>query len=218
MQPAGREVVAQLAASQKWASVVTIGRRPLDPPPPESSPGKLKQLTVNMDTLESESEVKSALSGVDSVFCALGTTRDVAGSAEVFKKVDYEYVAAAGLAAKLAGVPHFALVSAVGANPNIYANDWKAFHGLLYTKTKGLAEESIKGQHFSLTTIMRPGMLERGDLTRFGEKFGSLFMSTVAVSKVAAAMISDAEKFAAGAAGDENVKVWSMADIRKFES
>jgi hypothetical protein len=26
----------------------------------------------------------------------------------------------------------------VGANPNLWANDMKLFHGLLYSKTKGL--------------------------------------------------------------------------------
>jgi hypothetical protein len=36
----------------------------------------------------------------------------VAGSAEQFSKVDFEYVAAAATAAKEAGVPYFGLVSA----------------------------------------------------------------------------------------------------------
>lgn len=44
------------------------------------------------------------------------STPQAAGSAEQFKKVDYEYVAAAAAAAKAAGVPYFGLVSAqVGA-------------------------------------------------------------------------------------------------------
>jgi oxidoreductase len=172
-----------------------------------------------MDTLESDPQVASALSGADSVFCALGTTRATAGSAEVFKKVDYEYVAAAGRAAKKAGVPHFALVSAMGANANLWANDWKPFHGLLYAKTKGRAEEAIKEQNFNYVTIMRPGMLDRGDMARFGESFGSKLMSSVPVSTVAAAMIAEAEKYAAsagGVAGDEKVKIWSMKDIQHF--
>lgn len=40
------------------------------------------------------------------------TTQQDAGSAEVFKKVDYEYVAAAAKVAKAASVPYFGLVSA----------------------------------------------------------------------------------------------------------
>ncbi len=171
-----------------------------------------------MDDLESDPQVSAALGGVDSVFCALGTTRAVAGSAEAFKKVDYEYVAAAGRAASKAGVPHFGLVSAVGANPNLWANDWKPFHGLLYSKTKGLAEEAIKAQNFSHVTITRPGMLERGDLSRFGEKFWSNFISSVPTSKVAAVMIADAEKFAASSGGEvDKVKVLSLKEICNFE-
>jgi hypothetical protein len=61
----------------------------------------------------------------------------VAGSAEQFKKVDYEYVAAAATAAKAAGVPYFGLVSAQGANANVPASDFRLLHPLLYTQTKG---------------------------------------------------------------------------------
>jgi oxidoreductase len=61
-----------------------------------------------------------------------------AGSAEVFRKVDHDYVAAAAAAAKAAGVPYFGLVSAQGANAAMPASDWKLLHPLLYTRTKGL--------------------------------------------------------------------------------
>ncbi len=60
-----------------------------------------------------------------------------AGSAEAFRKVDLHYVEATARAAKAARVPHFSLVSAVGANAKIWASDLKPFHGLLYTKIKG---------------------------------------------------------------------------------
>jgi hypothetical protein len=67
-----------------------------------------------------------------------------AGSAEVFKKVDHDYVAAAAAAAKAAGVPYFGLVSAQGANAGMPASDWKLLHPLLYTRTKGLVSSNIK--------------------------------------------------------------------------
>jgi len=172
-----------------------------------------------MDTLEADPQVTTAMSGANSVFCALGTTRAVAGSAEAFKKVDYEYVAAAGRAAKTAGVPHFGLVSAQGANANLWASDWKVFHGLLYAKTKGLAEKSIQDQNFSYVTIMRPGLLERGELDRPLEKVYGKILTSVPVSKVAAVLIADAEKFAVGSVESNNkVKIWSMKDICNFES
>jgi hypothetical protein len=60
-----------------------------------------------------------------------------AGSAEGFRKVDYDYVAAAAAAAKAAGVPYFGLVSAQGANAGVPPSDWRLLHPLLYTHTKG---------------------------------------------------------------------------------
>jgi hypothetical protein len=67
-----------------------------------------------------------------------------AGSAEVFRKVDHDYVAAAAAAAKAAGVPYFGLVSAQGANAGVPASDWRLLHPLLYTRTKGLVSHSAK--------------------------------------------------------------------------
>lgn len=169
-----------------------------------------------MDTLESNDQVKQALSdGTNTVFCALGTTRAVAGSASAFKKVDYEYVAAAARAAKAAGVPSFSLVSAQGANASLWASDLAPFHGLLYAKTKGLAEEVVKHQGFDYVSIMRPGLLERGDLARGPEKLYAKLVSSVAASQVAKVMIGDAEK-PNRAAGEGGIKVWSMKEIQSY--
>jgi hypothetical protein len=52
-----------------------------------------------------------------------------AGSADAFKKVDLDYVAATARAAKAAAVPAFALVSAQGAKAGVWASDFKIFHG-----------------------------------------------------------------------------------------
>ena len=172
-----------------------------------------------MDTLETNPEVLSALSdGVDSVFCGLGTTRAVAGSADAFRKVDLDYVIAAAKASKASGVRHFSLVSAVGANPGLWASDWKPFHGLLYSQTKGKAEEAVKSEGFAYTTILRPGFLERGDLARGVENFFSKIVSSVAVSHVAAVMISDAEKFADSGNNDGGVEVLSMKEIQDYKT
>lgn len=199
--------------------MTTIGRRPLEPAPKESTPGKLKQLAVDMDTLESNPEVLSALSGgVDSVFCALGTTRSVAGTADAFRKVDLDYVAAAAKAAKASGVSQFSLVSAQGANAGLWSSDFKPFHGLLYSQTKGRAEEAVKAQGFSFVSIMRPGLLERGDLTRGPEKLYGKLMGSVPCSQVAAVMIAEAERFADSGSSDGGVKTWTMKDIQSFKA
>lgn len=61
-----------------------------------------------MDKME---EAAPHLQGAGVVFCCLGTTRKVAGSAEAFKKVDLEYVVRSAEESKKAGVGHFSLVT-----------------------------------------------------------------------------------------------------------
>lgn len=46
---------------------------------------------------------------------------------------------AASVLLQEAGVSHFSLVTAQGANKNMWANDWGIFHGLLYIKVCQLA-------------------------------------------------------------------------------
>lgn len=212
---AGGALVSQLVASPLWDKVITIGRRPVELAAPSD---KLTQVTINMDHLESDPQVAAALSsGIDSVFCALGTTRAAAGSASRFKQVDFEYVAAAARAAKAAGIPHFSLISAQGANPRVWASDLRPFHGLLYTRTKGDAEEAVKAQNFAYTTIMRPGLLDRGDKARSLEKFVARLMSSVPIEKVASVMKADAEMcHAGGVEHREGLRVWSMNDIKSY--
>ncbi|GAB4813542.1 hypothetical protein N2152v2_000588 [Parachlorella kessleri] len=174
------------------------------------------QIVVNMDRLEEEGQ--QAFQGADSVFCALGTTRPTAGSAVAFRKVDLDYVEATAKAAKAAGAPHFSLVSAQGANPRIWASDLKILHPLLYTKTKGQAEEFVKSQAFTYATIARPGLLERGEAARGVEKVFAKLVSSVPVAQVARALVGDAQAFhAAGAAGAAGaVKVYEMKELQAY--
>ena len=50
-------------------------------------------------------------------------------------------------------------MSSQGASARVWANDWLPFHPLLYMRTKGRAEEAVKGQGFQAVTIVRPGGL-----------------------------------------------------------
>jgi oxidoreductase len=135
----GRELVGQLLSSGAWANVVTVGRREVAVPGAyAAAKGQLEQVTVDLDKM---GEAAEAFRGASAVFCALGTTRKDAGSAEAFKRVDHEYVARSAELARQAGVPHFSLVTAAGANANLWASDLKLFHGLLYSKTKGLVRQ-----------------------------------------------------------------------------
>jgi len=60
--------------------------------------------------------------------------------------VDLGYVKEAAKLAKEAGVPHFSLLTAQGANPRAWASNFILLHGLLYLNTKGQAEEFVKAQ------------------------------------------------------------------------
>ena len=186
-----------------------------------------------MDTIESDPTVAAVMAGADSVFCALGTTRGVAGSADAFRKVDFDYVAAAAKAAAAANIPHFSLVSAQGASSSLPSSDFKLFHGLLYSKTKGQAEDVVRAQGFPYVTIMRPGLLERGELanSRGFEKLFKHVIPSVPTSRVAAAMIAEAERYHADhsasntasntnsttVATEKEVKVWNMKEIQSFD-
>lgn len=208
----GRELVGQLLVSGNWSKVITVGRREVQLPAGYTNfKAELQQAVVNMDTLEEQG--KALFQGADTIFCALGTTRKDAGSAENFKKVDYEYVAKSAAAAKAAGVPHYCLVSAQGANAGLWASDLKPFHGLLYAKTKGMAEQAVISQSFPRVSIFRPGMLERGDVARPGEKIFSKVMNSIPVADVARVMILDAER-SRGATGLPAVSVYEMDALK----
>ncbi|WIA24116.1 hypothetical protein OEZ85_013714 [Tetradesmus obliquus] len=224
----GHHIVQQLLASDQWSKVITVGRREVPLPADQPGASKLQQVVVNMDALQREaagivsnvvvnmdalqSEAAGSFAGVDAVFCALGTTRADAGSADGFRKVDHDYVAAAAAAAKAAGVPYFGLVSAQGAAAGVPSSDWRLLHPLLYTRTKGLAEEAVKGQGFARVGIFRPGMLDRGDKARSIEKLFAPLTGAIAVSDVARVMLADAAAFKAGSVA--GVGVFEMKDMR----
>ncbi|GFR47824.1 hypothetical protein Agub_g9601 [Astrephomene gubernaculifera] len=204
----GSELVQQLVNNPGFKKVVTVGRRALDGAP--TGPVELVQRTVNMDALETEA--KDAFTGADVVFCALGTTRKTAGSADAFKKVDFEYVDKSARLAHACGVRHYSLVSAQGANHKCPANDLGLFHGLLYKKTKGMAEQSVLQQGFQRASIFRPGLLNRGDKARAMEKLAAHVFSSIQVKDVARLMILDALRDPATA---QPAAVFEMGELLK---
>lgn len=91
---------------------------------------------------------------VTHTFCALGTTRAKAGSAEAFKRVDYDLALECAKVVKSAGCKYFGLVSSEGADPD----SW-----FLYSQVKGQLEQSIKVlhafKHYLLVRILDLGGL-----------------------------------------------------------
>jgi len=197
----GQYLVYYLLRSPEWSKVTAFTRREIslkdlqtnidvskEQELTEEQLNKLTQHTIDMGKIAEE---QKSFEGHDVTFCVLGTTRDVARTAENFRKVDFDMVKDAAVASKNVGISHFSLMTSQGANGNIWANEWKIGHGLYYLKIKGLIENEIIGLKFPRTSIFRPGMLERPNSDRWVEKLGVL--SKTHVSKVAAVMILDAE-------------------------
>lgn len=120
--------------------VVSLGRRPL----PRTHPA-LTQLTVDFARL-GEAPIPSA----GRAFCCLGTTIKRAGSREAFRAVDHDAVMAFATAAKAAGVRHFLVVTALGADPNA---------AVFYNRVKGEVERSLRAVGFDALTIAQPSLL-----------------------------------------------------------
>ncbi len=82
--------------------------------------------------------------------CALGTTIRAAGSQAAFRAVDYDAVLAFARAAKAAGVQHFIVVTAVGANPK---------SGVFYSRVKGEVERELATLGYARLDIIQPGLI-----------------------------------------------------------
>ena len=110
----GRSVIGELLKSPCWEVVKTIARREINEGSlPEEYRGKVDISKLKHETVDDLSNMNSKqFEGMDFVFCSLGTTREISGSAENFLKVDYEYVKTTAVLAKAAGVKHFSLVTA----------------------------------------------------------------------------------------------------------
>lgn len=202
-------------------TVRTIGRRALDREDlkPFEQSGRLEQIVIDMDGMEQDTNLQKAMKeeGAESItFCCLGTTRAAAGSADQFRRVDLTYVEKAARVAKQCGSRAFGLVSAQGARASTISSDMKPFHGLLYMKTKGMAEERVKDQGFEYTLIMRPGLIDRKEDARGIEKFARRFVSHVSTDSIASVMVRKAiDAVTSSTQRDDNprIEVLEMKDI-----
>ena len=79
----GSALLPLLLASERYAKVIVVGRRPVDMQHP-----KLTQVVTDLGQLEAERLRLIA----DDVYCCLGTTTAQAGSKEAFYEVDFLYM------------------------------------------------------------------------------------------------------------------------------
>ncbi|MDP2189491.1 MAG: NAD(P)H-binding protein [Sphingobacteriaceae bacterium] len=156
----GSALLEELVKSDKVNGIVCLGRRPA-----AYDHHKIQFVQADLSKLVNHLD---AFSGISRVYCCLGTTMKQAGSKEAFKNVDYNMVVDAANIAKQAGVTHFSLVSAVGAD---------AKSKIFYNRVKGETEKALEAVSFDRLSIYRPGLLlgERKEI-RVGERIGAAIL------------------------------------------
>jgi len=159
----GTELLHELIKSDKVNRIVCLGRKQ-----PAIDHHKLVYVAADMERL---TESLDAFAGISRVYCCLGTTIKQAGSQQAFRKVDYNMVVDAALIAKQAGVGHFSVVSAMGADEK---------SGVFYNKVKGECEKALQQMGFNRLSIYRPSLLTgpRKEF-RLGEKIAQLIFPLV---------------------------------------
>ncbi len=148
--------------------------------------------------------------GVDTAFCALGTTIRRAGSQAAFRRVDHDYPIAFAKRAKRLGVSTFLLVSAVGA---------RADSRVFYNRVKGEVEDAIRAIGFERVIIARPSVLvgDRAEVRPaelIGIWLGRLLpirYRGVPATRVAAALLDR------GGVGEPGVRILENADIHRHQ-
>jgi uncharacterized protein YbjT (DUF2867 family) len=158
----GSALLPMLLASERYAKVIVVGRRPVEVQHP-----KLTQVVTDLGQLEAERLRLIA----DDVYCCLGTTMRQAGSKEAFYEVDFMYVVK--LAAVTAGnfAAQFLVVSAIGADTE------SAFY---YSKVKGEMEAAVRQTPFRAIHIFQPSLLlGTRAKPRLGERLGGLVLKLI---------------------------------------
>jgi nucleoside-diphosphate-sugar epimerase len=184
----GKKLIHQLLNNDNCRKVTSIGRKLVIDGNKHD-----KLVDVIVDSLFDLSSTKEHWNNHDVFFNCLGTTRKRAGSAQAFVDIESGISKEASKMASQANISHASLISAKGANHEIWATNW--IHPLLYMKTMGQKEQTIISDYsFNTVSIFKPGMLIRfPENKHFFERIVELNGSGLNVDILASAMIQDAE-------------------------
>ncbi|PIF08300.1 NAD-dependent dehydratase [Janthinobacterium sp. 13] len=136
----GSEVLRLALTDARITAIVAPVRKPLPPHPKLSAP------LIDFDQLPADASWWQA----DAVICTLGTTMKVAGTRQVFSRVDHDYPLAVARLALAAGTPVYVLNSAAGAD---------AASRIFYNRVKGELERDLQALGFRSLTHVRPGLI-----------------------------------------------------------
>ena len=156
----GQEIVKLLLNDSHFSRVSIFVRRKVDI--------EHEKLDIHQIDFSRLNEYKDLVRG-DILFSALGTTKSDAGSKEKQYLVDYTYQYEFAKMASDNGVPHYSLISSLGANK----------HSLFfYPKIKGELEESVKLLPFNTIQIFQPpSLIRQTELMRTAEKLSVKFFN-----------------------------------------
>jgi len=158
----GSELLQLLLQSQQYDKVLALVRNELP-----LNHKKLVQLVVNFDQLDQH---QASING-HAVFCCLGSTRSKTPDLSVYRKIDHNYPLKLAQLAKQNKIPHYHLVSAIGANSK---------SGNFYTQLKGETEDDIQQVGIRSLHIYQPSLLT-GDRKEFRltEKVATIAMKLI---------------------------------------
>lgn len=157
----GKELVKFLLNSEQYTEVLAlVARKKL------ADHDKLTQVVVDFSRLE---EWKDLIQG-DVAFSCMGTTLKSAGSKANQWIVDHDYQCLFAKICKDNGVETFVLLSAMNADSK---------SSFFYGKMKGVTEEDITSLNFKKLIIVKPGLLDRINSDRLGERLACSFIRTM---------------------------------------
>lgn len=148
----GKDLVMVLLQDAFYSEVVIFVRRASG-----IVHSKLKEIIIDFDKLD---EVAELING-DILFSCLGTTLKSAGSKDNQRHIDYEIPLQFAEIAQRNGVSVMVLLSAYGAS---------AKSNVFYSQLKGKLEDAIANLMFASYIVFRPGLLERKETDRIGER------------------------------------------------
>jgi len=185
----GRKVLKQLTANEKCTEITSIGRRKLDS---NQLNDKINHIVI--DSLLDLSQIEKNWENHDMFFNCIGTTKKKAGGADQFYEIEYGISNEAARVASKSNIRHASLISASGANHNLWAKKW--IHPLFYSKTMGRKEQTIISNYpFQKISIFKPGMLIRNmESKSILDKFLKNSGFGLDVDILAKAMIEDAQR------------------------
>ena len=142
----GGQVVSTLLATANLRRLTLLGRRDIALPAVTNA-AVVTQHVVDVDAADAYAPL---VAGHDSAICTLGVGQPSQMSKAEFVHIDRDVVIAFATICKQAGVRHFELLGAVGANSRSAS---------LYLRTKGELRDALIALNFERLSLFQPSMI-----------------------------------------------------------